>query len=407
MPWHTPPTMHDASLPNQPAAMVKPSKSESSFPQLREDITLYPGPNARDGSPTWTIHDPPSNRFYRLGWFEFEMLRRWTLGNPTAIATAITSETTLTTTPSEVETFIDYLKQNNLIRPQTQRDQERFLKLQRNRHRHWGSWLLQNYLFLRIPLWHPDAFLQRTLPGIRWLFSGWFALFIGVTALSGLGLLMRQWESFWTTFLHFFTVTGTLYYAGALILSKTLHELGHAYTARHFGCRIPTMGVMFLVFWPVLYTETSEAWKLVSRRHRLAIGAAGMLAELGLAAMATLAWNFLPEGSAKSAAFLLASTLWILSLGINLNPLMRFDGYFLLSDMLEIANLQNRAFLYARWWLREWLFGFGMPAPERPSKGQRRFFILFAFGAWLYRFFLFLSIALVVYHFFFKLLGLF
>lgn len=382
-------------------------EADQPLPQLREDIGLYPGPTARNGSPTWTLHDPPSNRFYRLGWCEFEILSRWRLGSSTTIATAIATETTLTPKPSEIETFIQNLRKNNLLQPQTSQDRENFLNLKRHHHRHWGAWLLQNYLFIRIPLWHPEPFLKRTSPKIRWLFTGWFAAFIGFIALFGLGLLMRQWESFASTFLHFFTFTGILYYAGALILSKTIHELGHAYTAHRFGCRIPTIGVAFLVLWPVLYTETSEAWKLVSRQQRLAIGMAGMLAEVGLAALATLAWSFLPEGPMKSAAFLLASTLWILSLGVNLNPFMRFDGYFLLSDFLETANLQVRSFALARWWLREWLFGFGIAPPEPFPKRWQRFFILFAIGTWIYRLFLFLGIALLVYYFFFKLLGLF
>ena len=382
-------------------------QADAPLPQLREDIALYPGPTAKNGSPTWSLHDPPSNRFYRIGWFEFEILSRWTWGNPAAIAIAIANETTLRPKAAEITTFIEFLIRNNLLQPQTSHDRERFLNLQRNRHSNWWKWLLQNYLFIRIPLWHPEPFLQRTLPKIRWLFTDQFVVCIGLLALFGLGLLLRQWEAFASTFLHFFTFTGMLYYASTLLLSKAIHELGHAYSSHRFGCRVPTMGVMFLVFWPVLYTETSEAWKLVSQRQRLAIDMAGMLAELGLAALATLAWSFLPEGPMKSAAFLLASTLWIISLGINLNPLMRFDGYFILSDLLEMANLQNRAFAYSRWWLREWLFGFGIAPPEQFSKGRRRFLIVFAISTWIYRFFLFLGIAILVYHFFFKLLGLF
>ena len=377
------------------------------LPQLREDISLYPGPTADNGSPTWSLHDPAANRYYRIGWLEFELLSRWNLGNTAAIAAAMAAETTLRPTPTDIETFIHHLTHNHLLQPHTSQDRERVLYVQEHQHRRWWQWLLQNYLFIRLPLWHPDPFLQRTLPTIRWMFTGWFATSIGIMALLGLGFLLRQWESFSTTFLHFYSLTGLLYYAGILLVTKIIHELGHAYTARHFGCRVPIMGVMFLVFWPMLYTETSEAWKLTCRRQRLAIDMAGMVAELGLAALATLAWSFLPEGPMKSAAFLLASSLWIVSLAINLNPFMRFDGYFILSDLLEVANLQGRAFAYSRWQLREWLFGFGMAPPEHFPRGRQRFMVIFALGTWIYRLFLFVGIALLVYHFFFKLLGLF
>ena len=377
------------------------------FPPLREEIALHPGPSSKGGFPTWTLHDPPRNQFFRIGWLEFEILSRWTMGNSADIATSITLDTTLKPKESEVEAFVEHLKQNHLTQPQTDQDQHRFITIQQKNQQPLGQWMLQNYLFMRIPLWHPDLFLKRTFPWIRWLFTEWFALLIVINTLFGLGLLMQQWDTFTTTFLHFFNFSGMLYYGGAFILSKTVHELGHAYTAHRFGCRVPTIGVALLVMWPVLYTETSEVWKLSSQKQRLAVGMAGMLAELGLASLATVAWSFLADGPMKSAAFLLASTLWILSLVINLNPLMRFDGYFLLSDTLEIPNLQNRSFAYARWWLREKLFGFNLEPPELFSKAKQRFLIVFAFCVWIYRLFLFLAIALLVYHFFFKLLGLF
>ncbi len=167
------------------------------------------------------------------------------------------------------------------------------------------------------------------------------------------------------------------------------------------------MGVAVMVLWPVLYTDTSDAWRLASRRRRLVIGAAGMATELVLAAWATLAWSFLPDGPLRTAAFLLATSTWVITLLINLNPLMRFDGYYLLSDWLGIANLQDRAFALARWRLREALFGLGDAPPECLPARTRRVMLAYAYATWVYRFFLFLGIALLVYHLFFKLLGLF
>jgi putative peptide zinc metalloprotease protein len=157
---------------------------------------------------------------------------------------------------------------------------------------------------------------------------------------------------------------------------------------------------------PVLYTDTTEAWKVTRRADRLRIGAAGMLSELALAAFATLAWSLLPDGPLRAAAFLLATTSWIGTLAINASPFMRFDGYFLLSDWLDMPNLHDRAFALGRWRLREWLFGFGAPQPEPCAPGRRRFLIAFSFVTWLYRLVVFFSIALVVYHAFFKALGI-
>ncbi|MEH0834614.1 efflux RND transporter periplasmic adaptor subunit, partial [Pectobacterium cacticida] len=145
---------------------------------------------------------------------------------------------------------------------------------------------------------------------------------------------------------------------------------------------------------------------LPRRRQRMAIGAAGMMTELALAAWATLAWSFLPDGMLRSAAFMLATTTWIMTLAINLSPLMRFDGYFLLSDGLQVPNLQQRGFAMGRWQMREWLFGLGDAPPEPFPRWLQRTLVGYAFAVWVYRFFLFTGIAILVYHMAFKLLGM-
>jgi putative peptide zinc metalloprotease protein len=192
-----------------------------------------------------------------------------------------------------------------------------------------------------------------------------------------------------------------------LSLSKVIHELGHAFTASHFGCRVPTMGVAFMMGFPMLWTDVTDAWRLPNRKQRLSIDAAGMIAELTLAILATLLWTILPDGAMRSGVYLLASTAWVLTLAVNLNPFMRFDGYYLFSDYLDIANLQDRCFALARWRLRESLFNFHLPPPEAFSKTRHRLLIAYAYGTWIYRLLLFAGIAWAVYHFFFKALGLF
>ena len=131
-----------------------------------------------------------------------------------------------------------------------------------------------------------------------------------------------------------------------------------------------------------------------------------MVAELAVAAWATLAWSLLPDGGLKTAAFLLATTTWISSIAINFSPFRRFDGYFLLMDSLDLPNLHSRSFALARWKIREWLFGMAEPAPEIFSRGRAAFLISFAFFTWIYRLVLFLGIAVLVYHFFIKVVGI-
>lgn len=389
------------------AAVAADAAQPLRLPPLREELALHPGPQAPDGAPTWTLHDPANHRFFRIGWPELEMLSRWHLGDAVSIAAAVAAGTTIAATPGQVEAFAQFLWGNGLLQVQGDGALDRLKRLAAASRPHWLMWLLKTYLFIRIPLVRPDRFLTATLPLAGLFYTPAFLALTLIAAVLGGHLALRQWDAFLTTFLHFFSLEGAALAAVALTGAKVLHELGHAYTARRYGCRVPSMGVVFLVLWPVLYTDVSEAWKLPSRRQRLIIGAAGLTTELMLAAYATLAWSFLPDGPLRSAAFLLASSTWILTLAINLNPLMRFDGYFLLSDWLDVPNLQDRAFALARWRLRELLFGFGEPPPEVFPARTGRILLLYAYATWIYRFFLFLGIALLVYHVFFKLLGLF
>ncbi|WP_369990836.1 HlyD family efflux transporter periplasmic adaptor subunit [Pseudomonas xanthosomatis] len=387
------------------AAALPLPPGQARLPVLRRSLRLHPGPRSRDGSPSWTLEDPARGRFYRIGWPEAEMLSHWPKGSAEAVASAVSQSTTLAMQSQEVEQFAQFLRAQQLVDVAGETAMDELRKRSEAGATGWAGWLMKNYLSIRIPLLRPDAFLSRTLPRVRQVFGQGFVIATLLAALLGLYLAARQWDSFTHTFLHFFSLEGALLAACTLSLSKVLHEFGHAYACKHFGCRVPTMGVAFLVLWPVLYTDASGAWRLTRRHQRLAIGAAGMGVELCLAAWATLAWSFLPDGPLRSAAFMLASTTWILTLAVNLNPLMRFDGYFLFADLLDVPNLQERAFALARWRLREALFGLGDPRPEYFEPWLHRVLLGYAFATWVYRFFLFMGIALLVYHFAFKLLG--
>lgn len=380
------------------------------LPALRQDLALHPGPDAPDGSPTWTLHDPASNRFFALSWPAFEMLARWGLGSVEAMLASIHAETTLQVGEPDVHGLLQMLSGNHLLVAASAQDSQRLGAQARAQHLSAGQWLLKNYLFFRLPLLRPMHWLQRMSPWVRWAYQPAFWGGVALLWLLGGILSARRWDEFTHTFTSYGSWDGLLAVGVALSVAKVLHELGHAFTATRYGCRVPTMGVAFLVMWPVLYTDTNEAWKLRSRRQRLAIGAAGMLSELALASVALLLWHLLPDtpawGPVRSGAFLLATTTWLLTVAINASPFMRFDGYFLLSDALNMPNLHERSFALARWWLRERLFGWGLPTPETLPPARHAGLIVFALMTWLYRLLLFFGIALLVYHAFFKALGL-
>ena len=377
------------------------------LPPLRQDLKLITECLGPSGSPAWLLHDRPRNRFFRLGWLESEMLRRWsTVETKELLCNHIHQETTLTVSTAQVDQFIAFLTTNQLSQPPLGQEYARIMA-SREKSSRWFDWLLHHYLFFSVPLLRPDRLLKNLLKRLPWVIHPGFLTLAILSGILGIYLVSRRWDVFLTTLPQMFSWQGILIVALAIFLSKVVHELGHALLATHYGCRIPTVGVAFLVMWPVLYADTSDLWRLPSRTKRLKVVAAGMAAEFILAGLATLLWNFTQDGLLKSALLALATVTWITTLIINGNPFMRFDGYFFLSDWLDMANLQERSFAMGRWQLRRSLLGLRVGPPERFSPSRQRFLIFFAWGTWVYRFFLFLGIALLVYHFFFKVLGLF
>ncbi|HEV7317194.1 MAG TPA: efflux RND transporter periplasmic adaptor subunit [Ensifer sp.] len=384
-----------------------PGGRAATLPPLRMELVLQQGPTLRDGSPSWTLHDPPANRYYRLGWLEFEILYRWHLRDPDLIARRIHAETTLTPSRADVERVADFVTASELNVDLSLRGTASRVERAGSRRESWARTLLHHYLFIRIPLVRPDPLLTRLLPLSDIIYTRTFLLLTVLAGLLGLHLALRQWDAFASALPWFFSLEGVAVAALAVVASKILHEVAHGLTAKRFGCRVPTMGVALLVMAPVLYTDTSAAWQLRDRRQRLAIGAAGMIAECGLAAYALLAWSFLPDGLLRSVVLVWATTTWLLTLLINLSPFMRFDGYYLLSDLLDVPNLQERAFSLTRYEMRRLLFGVDDPPPEHWPPDLRRILVAYALSTWAYRAVIFFGIALLVYHMFFKALGLF
>ncbi|MBL4615461.1 MAG: HlyD family efflux transporter periplasmic adaptor subunit [Magnetovibrio sp.] len=367
---------------------------------LRQDLSLLDAEPGPGGERAWLLHDPLSGRYFRIGQTQIEILNHIDVGGAQDIAQAATQHADHDITPAQVEEFLDFLRKNSLVVVDAQ--QHELHERMRAKKPGWLAALAKSYLFIRVPLFKPDRFLDKTLPYVRWLGTkpAWAAFVL--IAVVGVLMTVRQWDQFWATFLYFFNLQGAVAFAISMVLVKAVHELAHAYVAKAYGCRVPIIGVAFLVMWPVLYTDATDTWKLRERRHRLRVAAAGISAEMAVAAVALLAWNFAPEGVFKSVFFVMATSTWVLSVLINLNPLMRFDGYYLLSDWLKEPNMEIRAHALGKWWLRKALFDFSDPPPERPKARL----IVYSLSIWIYRFLLFLGIALLVYHLFFKLLGI-
>jgi putative peptide zinc metalloprotease protein len=377
------------------------------LPPLREEVALHPGPAAPDGQPTWTLHDPVRNLFFRIDWQTFSILSDWSLDDAQAICDTIAARTTLRPQPEDIQAVAEFLAANELLAARHANSAKMMAERHEALRGSWAKRLLHNYLFFRIPLVNPDAWLGKWAGRVGPLYSMAFFKLTLLALAIGMVLVYRNWGQFSTTLVDTLSWQGLASYGIAIAVVKLLHELGHAFTAKRFGCRVPAMGVAFLVMWPVAYTDTNEVWKIADARKRLAVAASGVATETVIAIWATLAWALLPDGVPKSIAFVLATVSWFTTLAINASPFLRFDGYFIVSDWFDMPNMHARAFALARWDLRERLFDLGEPPPEHFSRKRTLGLILFAWATWIYRLVVFIGIAVLVYHFFIKLAGIF
>lgn len=374
------------------------------LPTLRKGITCTFVDYDIHGSPHWMINDPSRNKFFIIGWAEYQIYEEWHLGDIDQIIEAVNNKTTLNIEKVDVENFYQFLKNNYLLK-QSGHDIYKQGKEQKIFKDNWIRWLIDNYLFFRIPLWHPDKFLIRTSYIAAFIFNRYVFYAMILLAFIAIYQLSTQWDSFTHTFASIFTLQGIIFYFIAFSICKFCHEMGHAYMCRYYNTPVQSLGVALLVFWPVLYTDTTLSWVLKSKQ-RMRIALAGIWVETYVTIIAALIWCNTDNITLKSICFMVISVNWILSLLINVSPFMRFDGYYVLADFLRMPNLQPRAFALTRWQIRRWLFNWQDPPPERYSKNLKRFLIAYSIATWLYRLVLYLGIAVLVYHFFIKLVGI-
>jgi putative peptide zinc metalloprotease protein len=238
---------------------------------------------------------------------------------------------------------------------------------------------LKNPLSITIPLWDPDSFLTRTAKLVRPLFNwgglaAWFTL-IGAAALMAAlyaGPLTRNMDD------RVLSADNLLLMALIYPVVKLIHELGHAYAVKVFGGEVHRLGVMFIAFYPVPYVDASASAVLPSKYQRAMVGAAGMMVELCLAAGALFLWLNVEPGLVHAAAFNVMVIAGISTVVVNGNPLLRFDAYYILSDLLEMPNLTARSTGYWRYFWDRYVFGMSSSSPQYASQGERLWLLLFA-----------------------------
>ncbi|MGB6044005.1 MAG: efflux RND transporter periplasmic adaptor subunit, partial [Pirellulales bacterium] len=240
-----------------------------------------------------------------------------------------------------------------------------------------------NPIFIRIPLLRPEGLLNRLAPWLGWLFSPLALVAWLILVTWAAGVLAINGDRFADSISGIFSPNGYILLIASWVILKVLHELGHGLACKRFGGYVREAGVVLLLFLPIAYIDTSSSWRFRSRLQRIITAAAGMYVELGLAAVAMLAWNATGDGLLNQFFANLVLMASITTLLFNANPLMRFDGYYMLSDALDVPNLYGSGQQYLQYAGRKWLMGLNGTLPPWPQRAARMIKIYgFASFAW-------------------------
>src|SRR5258708_5835427 len=249
---------------------------------------------------------------------------------------------------------------------------------------------------LRLPWWDPDRFLSRSLPFLAPVAGvGAFIMWCAVV-FPGLVFWGVQWRELTDAIADRLFAAETLWLIALVFpLVKALHEMGHAVVLKACGGAVHEMGLMFLVLLPFPYVDASASSAFRSRWRRIGVGAAGMLVETFVAALAMYVWVLVEPGQVRAVAFVVMVVAGVSTVIFNGNPLLRYDGYFILSDLLGIPNLANRANRYWGYVMRRFVFGGKNPAPAT-ARGEAKWLLIYAPAAYFCRIVVMTTIVLMI-----------
>lgn len=374
------------------------------LPKLRADLVSHEQVDS-DNNKIIVIKDPISEKYFRLTDHEYQFLRR--LDGTRTIEDAVESFRVSGRHYSidDASMLVSRAAQLGLVLG-TQFSTAQFqAHLRDSAKQARSAQRLSQLYFLFIPLVNPDKFLEKTLFLFKWLANRWLGFLILALLPGALYFFITGLPEMQREYSFFFNFENLLYLWVTILITKLIHEFSHAYVAKSFGLRVPQMGIAFLIFFPCLFCNTTDAWQLADRRQRMAISAAGVIAEAVVAILSTYLWHMSRPGMLNSLAFYLMAVSFVSTVLFNGNPLLKFDGYFVLIDYLGIPNLQAKSAGYLRYLFMNRFLGVETVPNTANSPSESRLFTIYGISAFLYRIFLYTGIVGGVYYRVDKTLG--
>ena len=312
----------------------------------------------------------------------------------TTVAAALRDAQADDATAQQVFEYLHLLGQADMIEMGSE-DEHARLFAQHKVHDSMAQQRKRNPLAIRFPLLDPDAWLSSKSHLWSFLFNQYLAYAITAVVMLALVLvfvnadgLRADWDNLSGSPSHWW------WYGLLFPLLKLLHELAHAICIKRWGGAVHEAGITLLVFMPIPYVDASDSWLFKNRSHRLITAAAGIIAETVAVALAIIVWSLVEPGLFQDFAFAIVVLGTLSTLLFNANPLLRFDGYFILQDLIDMPNLGTRASAYYRYLIRRYAFKVTTAVTPCTAVGERRWLMVYGAAAFLYRLFITLTIAL-------------
>ena len=381
---------------------MQPSSSRPIPLLARGDLITNRIPFRNEGS--WVVKDPVGLRYHRLLDQQYFILR---LIDGKRSLDDVLEEVrrrfpTLQITLTQIQSVVADLFGKGLLASTRTGQGPVLIERHRENRRKKRLQILTSLLYLRLPGWDPEATLTWLRPKVRWMFRPLGTAVCCTLIVASWILLALRFDDFRRTFpefQQFFGWPNLMYLWITLSIAKIIHEFGHGLFCKYYGKECHEMGIMFLVFSPCLYCDVTDSWLLRSKWKRIMIGAAGMYFELIISALVLFVWWWTDSGLLHHLCFNVFTVTMITTVIFNANPLMRFDGYYIFGDWVEIPNLREKASKMLREKFAWYCLGIeSQPDPFVPNTGQN-WLALYAVAAAMYRWFLMFVITIFLYTF--------
>ncbi len=367
----------------------------SNLPPIRSDLEIVP--QYFGGPICYVVKDPVSANYYRLGEAEYVVLKCFQAGRDVEeTRQEVKRRTGAEITAREVYRFVEQLKGSNLLKSKGMSDVPTLTRQKDLRRKQRIKQFVSNYLFVTIPVWDPDRLLDRLLPYCRFFFSPWFFAVWSGLAAAALWIVVTNFSVLAADAFSLLSGWNLLILSVSVFSIKFFHEIGHALTCKYYGGEVHAIGPAFLVFQPCMYTDTSDAWLLPSKWDRLKVSSSGIIVELMLASIAAIVWISSQPGIIKQVAYAVMIASSVSTILFNANPLLRYDGYYILSDLIEIPNLRIKAGQYVGFLFRRYLLGLQEEEPQATPR-ERHIFVIYGVARFIYRIGLVFTIGLFLY----------